>query len=1147
MHPRTSTNDELQFHGPFEEEDEIDEEEEDEYEDAFENDYGKNRRTMNVQTMEQFWSELKDPELNESKSARIAFFKKYREAFHPQSLTRLVSGQIHGRNVLYRIAWNGEEAKETPWFLHLLLSDEACHSLLEEMDNRGDNALHLAINNNMQWYIDAVLDSNIQERTIQKILGPVTEEEEKPGIKANCIHTALQMKGFKPSTIIRLIKVASEHTLAAQDVNGLTPLHHAVHYTKCSTTRRLNVIMALIQYGDKAFDKHTLENKASVYEYHCATRKQWEARRQKDLQKKEAEKKPQQKADGQLPGLVDTQKSKGEDRTKVKEEKMNELAKGDSKRVPAKEKEEKKRELAKEQKKDMDPKQYEEKKERAGHKAALAGDFSPSFPIRRASTLGVNQPNEGRQLAEGVPSSLRTFEDGMMTSNRNVMKRASAHSNASGAVPPPSKADEVAKLLKLHYLRSTFRERNANSTSSSDAKAIRVRSHDMALKFLFGENSEHKSICFNFPSSSQQKERKINFEVFEDSFKEVLFDPVLLFVKFGRLELEPGPGDVGPRAAARKITAGAGKTDMGKFFDWLYVKGVRNIIKVTVEDGAVGGRVHEIISHRDEIISESLKRFDIEILDWQKTDLCPLTIHSACQSSTNLRELHLWWSGSNAVLRSWSEIDAKTGIAALRTLEVIHLHEAREPLDSTAYVDEKVKDFTNRLNSSRKDLKYKPIHRISYPFNNPDLQMSRSSKSKEAPSTTVNSPSEKIDEHQWLNFMDTFAEGISQLPKLDWFPNDHLTNQSLPEALRKDVRVALIDDGVNFMYKVLSKNLGPGMSFNSECAFEDGDVIGAPEAFHDSTTGHGKSDTFTRLPSPPLTRQGTLMAYMIRRICPAVKIFVCKLHVHQGETRRPSFSAESALAAVEYAVKNEFDIISMSWTIFKNDSEGTKNGETLKKLQKALVAANENKNILLFCSAPDMGASELKDTYYPFDCTDIPKMFRIGAAKADGTTFPWSGDKHDFILPGENVGIKASHKMISPEDVRFPNTGSSIATALAAGLAALVIHCVRLGAIYNYHKLNRKGGTHEDTTGVSEQTLKVIKKHDAMMQAFDTISNNARKGSGHSNGHRRLGVETFFPKPGEALSKDSSLSPDEKWSKVAKIARDLVSDKMENM
>jgi hypothetical protein len=73
----------------------------------------------------------------------------------------------------------------------------------------------------------------------------------------------------------------------------------------------------------------------------------------------------------------------------------------------------------------------------------------------------------------------------------------------------------------------------------------------------------------------------------------------------------------------------------------------------------------------------------------------------------------------------------------------------------------------------------------------------------------------KIDEYQWLDIMDTFAEGIRRVQneRPSNFPADYLTSPTLPRELTGDVTVALIDDGVDFMHKGNIQQTGSGQKF----------------------------------------------------------------------------------------------------------------------------------------------------------------------------------------------------------------------------------------------------------------------------------------------------------------------------------------------
>lgn len=245
---------------------------------------------------------------------------------------------------------------------------------------------------------------------------------------------------------------------------------------------------------------------------------------------------------------------------------------------------------------------------------------------------------------------------------------------------------------------------------------------------------------------------------------------------------------------------------------------------------------------------------------------------------------------------------------------------------------------------------------------------------------------------------------------------------------------------------------------------------------------------------------------------------------------------------MNFAVNRKYDIISMSWTIRRPD-DGS-NRKDLDDLQEALENAARN-HIIVFCSAPDIGQSDLNtlDSYYPFSYKPVShRIFKIGAANANGSIYPWVGspDNVDYILPGHDVAIREGDRISAEDDV--PKTGSSVATALAAGLAALLVHCVRLGAIYNHYR-----GKGNDKLAVGTHSVQTIKRFDGMKEAFHTIASFRRNG----NDQNLLKVESYFENLIEVLSKNNTSSNDntdgkdtdpndEKWVKLTDVARDLV-------
>ncbi|KAL6695376.1 hypothetical protein J3F84DRAFT_335861 [Trichoderma pleuroticola] len=120
----------------------------------------------------------------------------------------------------------------------------------------------------------------------------------------------------------------------------------------------------------------------------------------------------------------------------------------------------------------------------------------------------------------------------------------------------------------------------------------------------------------------------------------------------------------------------------------------------------------------------------------------------------------------------------------------------------------------------------------------------------------------------------------------------------------------------------------------------------------------------------------------------------------------------------------------MSWTIESNSAEG----QEIKQLKDAISSA-ENKNILMFCSADDKGAIS-SDHCYP---NAWKKSLLIRAGNETGSMCDWvpaHQASEMFIFPGLNIPF--SPWIDAPDNFE---SGSSVATAIAAGLAGVLLFC----------------------------------------------------------------------------------------------------------
>ena len=289
--------------------------------------------------------------------------------------------------------------------------------------------------------------------------------------------------------------------------------------------------------------------------------------------------------------------------------------------------------------------------------------------------------------------------------------------------------------------------------------------------------------------------------------------------------------------------------------------------------------------------------------------------------------------------------------------------------------------------------------------------------------------------HKWLTCMDEFA--------------DFIQNVDTPKDLSLEpITIALIDDGVDINEQSLHAKIIGGRSF---CQRDFQQNLSKP--YYVTSGGHG-----------------TVMASLICRVCPKAQLYVVKLDEHMSEGNKRQITAKSAAKAVRAAVDKKVHIISMSWTIEKTAS----NALDIAELEAAIVAAADA-GILMFCAANDQGIES--DKSYPAAGRNS-HLFKIGAAEASGAVWKWVGEASevDFIFPG--------HKVVKdrPNDAPLEKcktlTGSSVATAFAAGLAALVLYCVQLGA------LNSQGG---GNSGVTMEDFNAMKGHERMREAFMAI------------------------------------------------------------
>ncbi|KAF5703617.1 peptidase S8 S53 subtilisin kexin sedolisin [Fusarium mundagurra] len=482
----------------------------------------------------------------------------------------------------------------------------------------------------------------------------------------------------------------------------------------------------------------------------------------------------------------------------------------------------------------------------------------------------------------------------------------------------------------------------------------------------------------------------------------------------------------------------------------------------------------------DEVIVECLRDFDIRYLKWTKDDLCIDVLHTAGLFS--VKELWLQWSGRNSVLYSWSCKD--TGLAKLQKLEMVHIH-TRAGVESTRINKKNLESFNVRLKESvdsvqideyRKDLTRRVTETLETDLaplgskvqksmsewtGGPDyVQIAKAGKGEPPPmieatiagfearamfnrkgtkgfreirvdDASHENPNEgngsKRTERQEQKYVIDLLRNEKQgsdssslrghrwldaARRLNTAINIHRQNNQLTV---RPIRVALLDDGVTPSELVVPGVLKDGWPLPSTSRLH------SFKPYYSSEQGHG-----------------TKMARLLYFMCPFISIYVAKIDMYR-----------------------EHDASAAMQSTGLSSGPGS-NQNAITSLERAIQAA-ANDDILLFCAVQDSSHYESNTQSFP-QKSDTKKLIIVGSADEDGDRSKFVNENSfNYLFPGE---------IVIPEILTEDDKGSSVATAVAAGTAAMILWCAEYHSLATRSKENAKGdqsslGTAPDATSLA--------------------------------------------------------------------------------
>ncbi|KAF4632334.1 hypothetical protein G7Y89_g5795 [Cudoniella acicularis] len=401
----------------------------------------------------------------------------------------------------------------------------------------------------------------------------------------------------------------------------------------------------------------------------------------------------------------------------------------------------------------------------------------------------------------------------------------------------------------------------------------------------------------------------------------------------------------------------------------------------------------------DELVSEAIiDRFIIEKFDWRKLDI-NLNILTRSEHKGKFTDLTLYSSGNWSVLYHWISQDGLQKLTGLRnvTIKIVEPNTSSEYLKVRERHEDLVSGYETKLEAAFKAMEIqsggkftgdvKPKQKWDFP----------------TPRYSTNSENMKLEIIEKLKACHTFLESLEKkATTTDEFKqySDRFTTLTEPPKLDDDVdrriKVAIIDNGADKFRQYVKDVIEKGVSFVKV-----------------DSDSESRTLPWWMVSDP----HGTQMASLVRDANP-----YCRLYIARVGRGRKDILPEDAIEAIKWAIEQKVDVISMSWII--------------KEPFPALMTAVKDaaKKALVICSTADEGA--WSGEVYP---ADSQSTIKVAATDKYGNLSRYA-DKGavNIAVPGEKIpafGPSYMGRKLAVSKI----SGSSVATALAAGVASLAL------------------------------------------------------------------------------------------------------------
>ncbi|KAL6862075.1 hypothetical protein J3F83DRAFT_221923 [Trichoderma novae-zelandiae] len=491
-------------------------------------------------------------------------------------------------------------------------------------------------------------------------------------------------------------------------------------------------------------------------------------------------------------------------------------------------------------------------------------------------------------------------------------------------------------------------------------------------------------------------------------------------------------------------------------------KGVKQIVELKVPDRLIN-------AHDEKRIAEYVEMFEVECLDWRCLDLSLSVLGSPVAGSMNggtkandkIKELHLYSSGRRAVIQHWLGDD---GIPTL-TKETVTEEYCKEIIDFIYDGLKAIKDRYRKKPTCKFKLRHGTVDSV---FWNPTHTL-----------VDLNEIAHRVTP-RLAKFLKSLGDYVPE--------REERTGQKL-----RQTRVAIIDNGILSITPrpydragrqnrdtiedgASIKTPGTKGSFDFSGSREKGTATVLDDDQKHETSrrkslwssikaGRSFVDDGSKIYPWMLASDshGTQMANLICAMDP-----FCELYVARVAEGKYGITPERTTRAIEWALEKQVDIISMSIALLDQGSN-----------MEHWVNKAKEKGVIIVCSTHDEGTRS--PTSYPAEWK--PGLVITACDEYGRLLHTINDSKYDYMVQGQNVAAGAIPFVDSVDYL----TGSSVSTALVAGLSSLILTC---------HKLSNLEDTQPETNSVTlespgkfpyaEGQLEKVKEHLDRMVTKDT-------------------------------------------------------------